>query len=136
MPFSKSKILQTAVLYSILVFASEITLGNSDFPINFWIFVKIPAWKWSIPVHLLGLIWLVFWNSKLKGRPIIWTILVSTIFFVIAEALNWFAFNFFEYSKDPFGEVASFWIVIMLYVGLCTICCFLLRTGNKDISKS
>jgi hypothetical protein len=136
MKFSNSKIFQTAILYSILVFVSEITLGNSAFPINLWIFVKIPAWKWSIPVHLLGLIWLIFWNSKLKEKPMIWSILVSTLFFVIAETLNWFAFNFFEYSKDPFGEVASFWIIIMLYISLCTICSFLLRMDNKDISNS
>ena len=124
---NKSKIFQTALLYSTLVFMSEITFGNSAFPINFWTFVKIPAWKWSIPVHLLGLIWLIFCNATLKEKPKLWSILISSLFFFLAETLNWFVFHFFEYSNEPFGQVASFWIVIMLYISLCTICSFLLR---------
>ena len=124
---NKSKIFQTALLYSTLVFMGEITLGNPAFPVNLWEFVEIHTWKWSIPVHLLGLIWLIVCNLKLKETPKIWSILISSLFFLLAETLNWFVFNFFEYSNEPFGQVASFWIVIMLYIGLCTICSFLLR---------
>jgi hypothetical protein len=126
-PVSKNRILQTTILYTVLVFISEITLGNPAFPIHFWIFIQIPAWKWSIPVHLLGLIWLIFWNSRLKDKAVIWSILISILFFFLAETLNWYFFNFFIYSNEPFGEVASFWIVIILYISLCTICSFVLR---------
>lgn len=133
MAFPKRKILRTAIIYGVLVFMSEITLGNPDFPINFWIFVNIAQWKWSIPVHLSGLLWLILWNFRLKDKSIIWSVLVASLFFIMAETLNWFVFGFFKYSDDPFGKVASFWIIITLYIILCTLCSFLLRMGNEDI---
>jgi hypothetical protein len=135
MPMSKNRIFQTTVLYTVLVCISEITLGSPAFPIHFWEFIQIPAWKWSIPVHVLGLIWLIYWSSRLIDKPVIWPILISSLFFFLAETLNWFVFNLFEYSNEPFGEAASFWIVIILYVTLCTMCSIVLRIDSALESR-
>jgi hypothetical protein len=117
----------TGLLYGAMVFASEITVGNPHFPIHFWEFTRISAWKWSFPVHLGGFIWLVFWNEVLKKRPVIWPVIASISFFAAAEALNHQVFNFFIYAERPFGADISFLLIIGLYACLCLICSILLR---------
>ena len=129
MKINKNKVILTIILYGILVFFAEITLGNSDFPFNLWVFTKIPTWMWSLPVHLSGIILLFIWNYILKEKHIIWPIFLSSVFFLIAEIANWFVFNFFSYSAYPFGQAGSFWIVIILYLGLCAICSIFFRIG-------
>ena len=123
----KQNILITAILYTALVFLSEKTFGNPDFPVHFWEFIAIPAWKWSVPVHLSGFLWIVFWNVKLKDKPIGWPVFASLVFFFTAELLNKYLYHFFIYSRQPLGEGFSFWVVIGLYAGLCTVCSLLLR---------
>ncbi len=121
------KVLVIAVLYAIGVFLAEISFGNPEFPFHFWSFTKIPTWQWSVPVHLSGLVWMVLWSVILRAKPIIWPIIISIGFFLVCEILNWTNFQFFNYSEKPFGETISFWIVILLYVTLCTITNMMLR---------
>lgn len=125
------KIILIAVLYAALVFISENTLGNPDFPIHFWIFTTMPAWQWSVPVHFSGFLWIVFWNVKLKEESIVWAVVACLMFFFSAELLNRHVFHFFIYSRQPLGEDFSFWVVIGLYVGLCAICSLFLRDFDR-----
>ena len=123
----RQNILITAILYTALVFLSEKTFGNPDFPVHFWIFIAIPAWQWSVPVHLSGFLWMVFWNIKLKDKPIEWPVFASLLFFFAAELLNRHLLHFFIYANKPLGAEFSFWVVIGIYAVLCTICSLLLR---------
>jgi len=103
------------------------SLGNPDFIIHFWEFTKIPTLQWSLPVHFFGLVWIIFWNLKLLKKPIILPIIAALSFFLFAEVLNKNIFHFFDYSSKPFGPEISFWLVILLYAWLCTICSLVLR---------
>jgi len=123
----KRNIIITAILYTALVFLSEKTFGNPDFPLHFWIFTTIPVWQWRVPVHLSGFLWIVFWNMKLKDKPIGWPVFASLLFFFTAELLNKYLHHFFIYAGKPFGADFSFCVVIGLYAGLCTVCSLLLR---------
>ncbi|MDD5712676.1 MAG: hypothetical protein PHY31_07965 [Smithellaceae bacterium] len=120
-------ILSTFVVYAIMVFLAEITLGNPRFLINIWTFTTVEPWQWSIPVHLLGFAWLMMVNWLLSAHALAWSILLSTLFFLAAEFLNWSVFGFFTYADYPLGTSFSFWVVILLYACLAATCSLLLR---------
>ena len=120
--------MKAALVYGLLVFLAEMTLGNPEFPVHLWAFHTLPAWRWSVPVHLFGFLWLAFWNRRLASKKMFWPILTGVYFFLAAETLNGFVFNYFEYAQQPFGgAVGSFWIVIALYAVLCAVSVHLLR---------
>jgi hypothetical protein len=122
------KQIRTAFLfYAFSVTLSESTLGNPDFPITLWAFQKISVFYWSVPVHCMGFLWLLFWAKKLFNKPILFSILVSSLFFLVMETTNWFVFQFFTYEPYLFGAEGSFAIIILLYMILCSIICMILR---------
>ena len=61
--------------------------------------------------------------QKNIGLPIVLTVL----FFLTGEALNWYIFRFFDYGKLPLGEAVSFWLVIAMYIGLVAVSCLILN---------
>jgi hypothetical protein len=127
-PPALKRIAVTAVLFALAVISGELTFGNPGFPLNVWYFVKIPAWQWSLPVHLTGFIWLVACHQLFRTRPALVPILLATLFFFIGETLNWYFLNFFAYAGDRAGEKAlSFWAVIAMYAGLCAGAILILR---------
>ena len=130
MALKKDKIIKSAVFFGVMIFIGEITLGNPDFPITLWKFEKISCWQWSVPVHAAGFIWMLFWNKIFINRNIILPILFSTLFFTAGETANWFVFNFFKYMENPFGAIGSFWIIILLYLGLCSMSCIIIRKDS------
>jgi hypothetical protein len=131
----KNKFFLTSVIYSILIFTAEITLGNPDFPLTLWTFVSIDGWQWSLPVHTIGLGWIFFVYLKFSGQSIFLLTAVSSGYFILMETLNAVLFHFFIYGKNPLGEYFSFFIVIVLYVVLCGICVFILKRGCRVTSR-
>ena len=114
------RIIQTCAAYGIVVFCSEIILGNPRFPLRLWEFTAIPAWQWSLPVHLLGFAVILLWTLLLIDRPAAISAAVSTVFFIAAETLNLLYFNFFTYGGPVFGTAASFGGILFLYLILCS----------------
>ena len=132
---SFKRIIVTALLFALAVVIGELTFGNPAFPLTVWYFEKIPAWQWSLPVHLAGFIWLVACNRFFSGRPVLIPVLSATCFFFIGETANWYFLDFFAYAGDQAWEKAvSFWIVIVMYAGLCAGGILILRTraGRPD----
>lgn len=125
------KIIFTGLLFGIMVFIGEITLGNPGFPIHIYYFDKIPVWTWSVPVHVLGFVWIVFWNNRFIKKPIFVPVVFSITFFTLCEILNLSVLKLFKYSDYPLGPMFSFFMVIFLYVILCTINSIILRFGYK-----
>jgi hypothetical protein len=121
------QIILAAIVYCCSVFIGEITIGNPDFPFTIYHFDKIQAWQWSVPVHFTGFCWLLFWNNIFRRQVIILPIAVSTLFFLVGETANWFVFQFFKYEESPLGAAGSFWIIIFLYIGMCTITSYIIR---------
>lgn len=118
----KRRMLETAGLYVLLVASAELTLGNPDFPVFFWKFTAIPNYLWSVPVHLAGLFWMLFWNMILLEWHVAFPVLLATLFFIVAELLNLLWLEFFIYAGEPLGSPFSFTAVIVLYAVLCTLC--------------
>ena len=132
------RIAVTALFFALAVVAGEITFGNRAFPINVWYFTRIPAWHWSLPVHAAGLVWLLVFNRLFLNRSALVPILLSTLFFTAGETLNRFFWGFFAYAgATPAARILSFWLVIAMYLGLCTATVLLLRVpGRKDRSDN
>ena len=130
----KSSIIQAAIFYTCSVVISEATFGNPDFPINVWRFEMIPAWQWSVPVHVAGFIWLFLCNRLFYDQNIRIPIIVAILFFLACETANWSIFHFFVYEPYPAGEAyplgaaGSFWFIILIYSVLCTVTSMLFRT--------
>jgi hypothetical protein len=126
------KTIRTALLfYAFSVILSESTLGNPNFPITLWAFQKISVFYWSVPVHGIGFLWLLFWVKILRDKPILFSILVSSLFFLVMEMANWFVFQFFTYEPYLFGAEGSFATILLLYVILCSITCMILRSDTN-----
>jgi hypothetical protein len=122
------RIAATAFLFALAVVIGELTFGNPGFPLNIWYFEKIPAWQWSLPVHLNGFLWLVACDRLLRNRSPLIPIFLATLFFLLGETLNWYFLNYFAYAGDRTGErILSFWAVIVMYAGLCTGAILILR---------
>ena len=127
-PPSRQRLIVTALLFALAVTAGELTVGNPAFPLTVWYFEKIPAWHWSLPVHLAGFIWLAACNHFLLNRSAFFPVALATCFFFIGEALNWYVFDFFAYAGNGLCQKAlSFWVIIAMYAGLCTGAILLLR---------
>ncbi len=121
-----------AVLFALAVAGGELTFGNPEFPLTVWYFVTIPAWQWSLPVHLTGFVWLVICNRLFIKQPALVAILLSTAFFLTGETLNWYVLDFFAYAGNQTWQKAiSFWLVIVMYAGLCTGAVLILRRPGK-----
>jgi hypothetical protein len=130
---SVSRIALTALAYALAVLLGELTFGNPGFPITIWYFETLPAWQWSLPVHLAGFIWLVSINRFFLNYPKFLPIMAATLFFFIGEALNWYFWDFFTYAGDlVWHKALSFWTVILMYAGLCTGAVLLLRIPEKE----
>lgn len=119
------------LFYAFSVILSESTLGNPDFPITLWAFQKISVFYWSVPVHCIGFLWLLFWAKKFFKKPFLFSILVSSLFFLVMETANWFVFQFFTYEPFLFGAEGSFATILLLYVILCSVTCMILRQDTK-----
>ena len=115
------------LLYAFVIVCGELTMGNPHFPIHLYTFTKIPAWQWSLPVHLTGFFWILFMSKRLGSSLVYIPILLSLLFFLTGELLNAFLFHFFSYEQYPFGPVFSFVAVIFSYLVLCSLCCFLMK---------
>ncbi len=119
------------LFYVFSVILSESTLGNPGFPITLWAFQKISVFYWSVPVHSIGFLWLLFWVKILRNKPILFSILASSLFFLVMETANWFVFQFFTYEPYLFGAEGSFAMIILLYVILCSVTCMILRQDTR-----
>ena len=127
-----SRIIAAAIFYSISVILAEATLGNPKFPITLWAFDNISVYKWSVPVHLLGFLWLIVWTAILSKKHFIYPAVITTLFFLAGETANWFLFHFFRYEETLFGSASfSFWIIICLYFLLCLFTSIILRSKYK-----
>ena len=123
-------------LYAALIVLAELTFGNPAFPVNLWTFKAIPAYKWSVPIHAVGLLWLFFVNSLLDDKPLYVPVLMSVGFFLLAELSNLLVFHFFEYTPvSPLGSFPSFIAVILLYALLCAVCSLFVRTWPSRASS-
>jgi hypothetical protein len=121
------RVLLAFIVYAILVLAAEISFGNPKFIFNLWTFETIAPWKWSMPVHLMGFLWILLANAILKDKPMIFAIMGSVLFFFAAETLNAFVFTFFVYSDRFCCSAFSFWTIVVQYFCLCALCSFILR---------
>ena len=119
-PPSAGTTLQALAAYAVMVVAAEIVMGNPRFPAHLWKFTAIPAWQWSLPVHLLGFAVILLWTLLLIDRPAAISAAASTVFFIAAETLNLLYFNFFTYGGPVFGTAASFGGILFLYLILCS----------------
>ncbi|MEW6079278.1 MAG: hypothetical protein AB1724_15835 [Thermodesulfobacteriota bacterium] len=127
------RIIVTAVLFGLAVAAGELTFGNRAFPLNVWYFEKIAAWKWSLPVHLAGFLWLLACERVLKNRPAPAPIALAFLFFLAGETANWYVLKLFEYAGDgPVEKALSFWIVMAMYAGLCAGAILMLRAPDRQ----
>jgi hypothetical protein len=128
-----SRIIPAAIFYSISVILAEATFGNPEFPFTLWVFDNISAYKWSVPVHFTGFLWLIFWSKILYQKHLIFPAVMATLFFLFGETANWFLFNFFKYEENQFGSAgSSFWIIIGLYFILCSATCIILRSKDQN----
>jgi len=128
-----SRIILAAIFYCISVILAEVTFGNPEFPFPLWVFDNIAAYKWSVPVHFAGFLWLIFWSKILYQKHVIFPAAIATLFFLSGETANWFLFHFFKYEESQFGSaVSSFWIIIGLYFILCLITCVILRSKDQS----
>lgn len=117
-----------ASVYAGLVALAELTFGNLAFPMTLWSFRGIPAYSWSVPVHVAGFAVLVLTNRLFFRKPLYAPVLVSLGFFFVAELANLAFFRYFEYTQlKPLGPYPAFLAVILLYAFLCAFCSFLLR---------
>lgn len=127
-----SRIIPAAIFYSISVFLAEVTFGNPEFPFTLWVFDNLSAYRWSVPVHLAGFLWLLFWSKVLHQKHILFPTVVATLFFLSGETANRFLFRFFTYEENPFGSAeSSFWMIIGLYFILCFVTGFILRSKDQ-----
>ena len=92
---------------------------------------KIPAWQWYVAVHGTGFIWVVFLNNVMFGKNILLPSILSTVFFSMGETLNWFVFQFFIYTDEPFGKIGAFISIQGMYFIYCIVQCFLLRLSDN-----
>ena len=124
---------RAALFFGPAIILGEMTFGNPDFPLTVWYFKTIPAWQWSLPVHLTGFIWLVACNRLLAARSALLPVLLSTAFFFLGETLNRYFLGFFVYAGDlPWQKALSFWSIIAMYAGLCTGAVLILRFPEKE----
>ena len=122
------RVISAAIFYSISVILAEVTFGNPEFPFTLWVFDNISVYKWSVPVHFIGFLWLIAWSKILSQKHFIFPAVIATLFFLSGETANWFLFRFFKYEENQFGSASfSFWIIIGLYFVLCLSTCIILR---------
>ncbi|MFO7559623.1 MAG: hypothetical protein R6X10_12390 [Desulfobacterales bacterium] len=127
-----SRIIPAAIFYSISVFLAEVTFGNPEFPFTLWVFDNLSAYKWSVPVHLAGFLWLIFWNKMFAEKHVIFPAIMATVFFLCGETLNRFFLHYFKYQEIFFRSAEfSFWIIIGLYFILCFATGFILRSKDQ-----
>ncbi len=127
----QNRFVSAAAIFGSLILLGELTLGNPGFPINLWRFDAIAGWKWSLPVHTVGFLWLYFCNFGLIEEPLIIPALFSTLFFLCCETANRFVFQFFQYGGTMIDAPAAFWMVIGLYFMVCTLTCAYLRKPRR-----
>lgn len=124
---------RAALFFGPAVILGEMTFGNPEFPLTIWYFEKIPAWQWSLPVHLAGFLWLTACNRLFINRSVLVPVFLAALFFLVGEALNWYVFDFFAYVGDlPWQKALSFWVVFAMYIGLCTAAVLILRTPANE----
>ena len=124
---SKKTILYSAIFVIIGTVIGEITFGNPDFPVTFWVFKTLAPWKWYLASHLGGFLFLLLVNQLFFNRSIIWPILLSTAYFSGGETLNWFFLHYFIYTDKPFGPEGAFWTIILAYLTYCAGQAYVLR---------
>ena len=127
MTISPTTIIKRLVLYTIMLIAAELTLGNKNFPINFWYFETIAPWQWSLPIHLTGFALLWFLNIQFYKKPIALPITLSLLFFIAGETANALFLHYFAYTNGPLGPAGSFAAIIVLYLVLCAMFSFIFR---------
>ncbi len=127
---SKKTIIYSAIFWLICTVIGEITLGNPDFPVTFFVFKTLAPWKWYLASHLGGFLFLLLVNHLFFNKSVIWPILLSTAYFSTGETLNWFLFNYFIYTEKPFGPAGAYWTIVLIYLIYCTGQAYVLREYN------
>jgi hypothetical protein len=115
------------ILYAIAIAAAELTLGNKLFPFHLWEFEKVKPIEWSLPIHLAGFFWIITWNFILRNRSCILAVLISLLFFVAAELINYSYLHWFEYTGGYLERPGALLLIILLYLILCTCMFYILR---------
>jgi hypothetical protein len=114
-------------LYAAAITATELILGNENFPFHLWVFEKVKPVEWSLPIHLAGFFWIVIWNLMLKNKPFWLALLVSMLFFVAAELMNYSYLHWFAYTGGPLGRMGALILILLLYLILCGCMAYILR---------
>ncbi len=130
---NKNSIIYAALFWVIATVLGEITFGNPDFPVTFWVFKKIEPWKWYMVSHVGGFLWLLLVNKLFLEKAIVWPILLSTAYFATGETLNWFFLDYFIYTDKPFGPAGAYWTIILSYLACSAIMAYILR--KQDFNR-
>ena len=114
------KVLYLAGVYTALIMAGELTLGNPYFLVTLWQFTAIAPWQWSLPIHAAGFLWLLLWDKLLK--PLWLKVFIISLFFITGEFTNLLWLHYFDYTDLALvGRPGAFILVIILYLILVSI---------------
>ncbi len=124
-------IFRGALVFVAALIIGEFTFGNPDFVWTVWYFPEVPPWQWSVPVHAAGFAWMLLCLRLFRNRTLAGPVLLSTLFFFGGESLNWCVLEVFQYGGQSEGaRIVSFWVVIGMYLFLCTVTLLVLRRGR------
>jgi hypothetical protein len=127
MRYRAVKIIMAFCAYGAAVLAAEATLGNGAFPWHLWVFTRMPAWHWSLPVHACGFTWILYCSVIFVRKPAVVPAAVSGLYFIAMETLNLAYFRCFDYTPIGGSELFSFGAVIVLYLLLCLAMSLIIR---------
>lgn len=105
--------------YTLAIVFSELTFGNSSFPLNLWSFTGVAAIQWSLPVHVVGFLWMILCTRALRYKPLSQSLWFSFAYFLVAELTNFFLLDLFKYPEGNMGRSVALIFILLSYFLLC-----------------